>query len=210
MTARTTLTVTDFEALISPLEIPEFLKAPLVEEFSKKNISVTEGSSAEIKVLQHVDSIYSEFVIVGVKHKFTSIVLKAERVKGTIPIPTTESEEIEALREDIRDKEIEIENYDEDEYEDEDTDEETLRSELNQLRTRLQTAIEAAEAASEENEAAGGDGTMLKPITVHTVDMFAKANELKEKSARLDLLSRTVPQEIELYRGFYPMGIEVQ
>lgn len=210
MTARTTLTVTDFEALISPLEIPEFFKAPLVEEFSKKNISVTEGSSAEIKVLQHVDSIYSEFVIVGVKHKFTSIVLKAERVKGTIPIPTTESEEIAALRLAIRNTEIEIEDYIEDDEDEEAPNEEVLRAELSELQGRLQTALEAAEAASEANEAAGGDGTMLKPITIQTVDMFAKANELKEKSARLDLLSRTVPQEIELYRGFYPMGIEVQ
>lgn len=217
MTARIAMTKENFEALISPLDILEKFKAPLVAEFSKHSISIAEGEAPTVKVLQEVDSIYSEFVTVGIQYRMTSIVLKAEQVKGEIPAsslaPTSSSssEEIEEIREELEAKRREIDGLDEelDDYEDELNE---LESSLEEIQTRLEAAQSAqAPVVFDSLESFTNANQMVKkPITVTSVDMMAKANTLKAQLEEMNNLLKTVPQEVEMYRGFYPLGMEVQ
>lgn len=220
MTARIAMTKENFEALISPLDILEKFKAPLVAEFAKHSISIAEGEAPTVKVLQEVDSIYSEFVTVGIQYRMTSIVLKAEQVKGEIPAsslaPTSSSssEEVEEIREELEAKRREIDSLDEelDDYEDELNE---LESSLEEIQTRLEAAqleqsAQAPVVFDSLESFTNANQMVKKPITVTSVDMMAKANTLKAQLEEMNNLLKTVPQEVEMYRGFYPLGMEVQ
>lgn len=223
MTARTAMTKENFEALISPLDILEKFKAPLVAEFSKHSISIAEGETPTVKVLQEVESIYSEFVTVGIQHRMTSIVLKAEQVKGEVlasslasssSSSSSSSEEIEEIRQELEAKQREIDSLDEDldDYEDE-LDE--LESSLNEIQNRLEAAqleqsAQAPVVFDSLESFTNANQMVKKPITVTSVDMMAKANTLKAQLEEMNNLLKTVPQEVEMYRGFYPLGMEVQ